>query len=456
MPHASQANPGARTSVRPQARNQRRCSLPTLIRAWLSRDHWQWLSLRGACLLMACLLCLGAAAPAAADVFLLASGGQLRGRWINRDEKPLVAYQIELAGGGQLTLDRDQVRQAMFERPERQEYDRRVTEHADTVEDHWKLAEWCREHTLPAERNAHLERILELDSEHQPARQALGFAKQGDRWVTTRELRKEIGLQYYRGKWRLAQEIELIERRSKRKLAEKEWIVRLKKLREALSGERAEWAYKSIKEINDPHALPALTQLYVAERYRNVKLLYVEVFGQIGGGDASKLLIALSLNDQDEEVRYACVEQIVRLRPPGDVKTYIAALKDANNLRVNRAAFALAELGDKSAIEALINALVTRHSVTYTPPGASADAISSSFSTGPESSRSGPLGPSSGSGLSTGSGAQTRVYDVPNQQVLSALVRLTDGTSFNFDRASWNNWYSAYKNRSTDLNARRE
>ncbi len=369
-----------------------------------------------------------------ADVIILHNGGVVRGQWLNRSASPAATYLIETESGGRLTLDKSQVKEAIRQSPSSFEYEQLAPSVADTADEQWDLAEWCRQRQLIEQRTAHLLRIIELEPDHAAARRALGFSQIGGQWVTTEEWKRKQGYELYRGKWRLAQDIELLKAEHQREQHEREWQGRLKRWRATLGTDKTGESRGAILAIRDPHAVKALAEYLQQEKYRGPKLLYVEVLGEIGNGPAIAALIHASLNDPDEEVFHASVDQLVLLKPPKAVTDYINALKDENNVRVNRAAAALARLGDTTAIVPLIDALVTSHRIVITPAGSSPDAVTTSFS-------------STGTGFSMGNKTQTGVVRVPNPQVLSALVKLSGGVSFNFDQQAWHNWYAAEKPR---------
>jgi len=157
-------------------------------------------------------------------------------------------------------------------------------------------------------------------------------------------------------------------------------------------------------------------------------------------------LIQLSLNDLDEEIRIASLDEIVRLNPPGAVETYVKTLKDKNNVRLNLAGAALGQLGDASAVAPLIDALVTTHTIVIRPrKGRSKGATSVSFQKdgGGTSGGSNPV-PEMGTTMTTGNRTKVIHKTVSNQDVLQSLVVLT-GQSFGFNQAAWKHWYEAEK-----------
>src|SRR5262245_60232633 len=118
-------------------------------------------------LLLALFVLSSLPVAARADIFVLANQGEIRGDLRNRNESPRRTYQIDVAGGGQITLDKEQVVEVRRESPAQLEYERRRAAAADNVADHWALAEYCRQNLMLANREQHLRRILELDPEHE-------------------------------------------------------------------------------------------------------------------------------------------------------------------------------------------------------------------------------------------------------------------------------------------------
>ncbi|HEX4148125.1 MAG TPA: hypothetical protein VHY20_04020, partial [Pirellulales bacterium] len=210
-------------------------------------------------LLPAICVVLGFAASAArADTFVLASGGKVEGTLANPQESPREKYVIKVAAGGEITLARDQVKEIIRKRPAEVDYDKIRATYPDTVEGQWALAEWCREQHLSEARKVHLKRVLELDPDHAAARGALGYSKFDGQWKTQPEVMSERGYVDYKGRWRLPQEVEILEQQRKAELAEKTWISNLKRWREWLASGRSQEATKLIQDIRDPSAVAAI------------------------------------------------------------------------------------------------------------------------------------------------------------------------------------------------------
>ena len=398
---------------------------------------------------IAALLTGAVAAPAGADIFVLANRGEVHGQLVNRDESPRKTYVIKTTSGGQVTLDAKQVVQVQPQSAAEMKYDRYLVDCPNTAEGHWIMAEWCRKNHLYPQRETHLKRIIDIDPEHAQARRGLGYSQIGGRWVTQEQVMLENGYvksKFAPGKWVLPQEEALLEQRDKVTRARLGWNAKLKQWSGWLSTDKASEAVASIKAISDPFAVPALAKYLGTEQRRPVRMLYLGALSRINEPPALDVLVGVSLNDTDDEVRLSALEAVVTQQYEPAVAHYVQALKAQDNVVVNRAAVALGELGNRTAVGPLIDALVTTHKfkIQKGQPGQTAAA----FGNGP--------GIGGGGGFTFG-GSSTKIIEqqLKNPAVLQALVKLTEGTSFNYDTKAWKNWFVAQRKPAT-LDARRD
>ncbi len=244
--------------------------------------------------------------------------------------------------------------------------------------------------------------------------------------LSPQELMTARGFVRYRGMWRTVQEIELIERSDRVNLAQREWTIRLERLRKRLDDPRqAEAAVEEIREIADPFAVPALAAALGKERMPRVRADYVEALSHIRGAEAMTALVSVAVDHADLETRILAVERLVDIGPEMAAQAIAGALGGADNARINRAAEALGRLGSASAVGPLIGALETEHMLVA---GGGA----------PEGSTTATFTPSGG-GLSMGGGPKRQKTRVQNQRVLEALVKIT-GENFDWNTAAWRAW----------------
>lgn len=384
------------------------------------------------------LALLNSSTAIALDILTLESGGTVQGEWLNRDEQPLTHYRVRTSAGVIISLQLTQVRQTAQDRPALSDYQQLLPTFRDTAADQWKLAEWCKVQQLAAERNVHVARVLELDESHAGARRALGYVLVDGQWIRHATAKRQDGFELYKGRWRTIQEIELLEVTAKRELAEREWLQKIRRWRRDLETDKAREAAENLTKIQDPVAIAPLVVVIKDDTNRRVKMMFVDVIGELTGSAAVQALVNVSLTDTDEELFHYCLDKIVKLNPPHVADSYIKALKNSNNITINRAGIALGRLGDRSAIAPLIAALVTTHTKTVGPTGRGAgDSYSQSFSSSSDGT--------GGNNFRANEGPKTYVYRVQNQHVLDGLTQLARGVSFGYDTRAWQYWHSQEK-----------
>jgi len=372
-----------------------------------------------------------------ADVFILTQGGELVGELLNPDESPRQSYAVKTPEGVVLTLASNQVKQVLRPKPEEVEYQAIRSQYPDTTEGQWNLAEWCKEKKLAAYRRAHLERVLELDPNHEAAHKALGHVKIDGKWTTQREQLNSQGLRFYRGRVRTQQEIDILEEKQRTNTAEKDWAQKIDRLISRLGSDQAEEARNALLAIRDPAAVKGLAAALKRSPYPPVRIILAQTLAGIGTHEAVMALAFSSIEDPVEEVRLTCLELLKKKKDPAAVEYFVGRLsvKKSNNVQINRAAVALKVMEARSAIGPLIDSLITVHKVRN--PNFNPNQMSTTFGTGP--------GGGGGMGMGMGSGPKYFVQSVRNPDVLDALVALTGQAALGFDVPAWRAWLAAQK-----------
>jgi len=366
--------------------------------------------------------------PARADVFLLSSGGQVEGEFLNRDEVPRTRYVVRLESGGELVLPAKAVSNVVVRTEVQRRYEELLPKMPPTVEGHWKMAEWCRERSLEALRETHLREILKLDPEHEKARSLLGYQRLSGRWMTTEEYRQGLGYVRHGTDWRLPQELELLLAREQWRKEELEWKQKLRILRGKVGRKGGERALEEIRAIRDPAATAALVQLLDGrDESRDMKMLYLDVLGRLGSPGAVNALAKRSIYEDDSAIREKALDLLQRFASPRLAESVAERLRDDNNTIVNRAALVLERFGERGVTPELIDALTTKHKQTL----GSGSGITPSFSG------------DGGAGLSMGGGPKVVVSELQNGAVLAALTALYPGAGFGYDKVLWKRWYAA-------------
>lgn len=361
---------------------------------------------------------------ARADIFHLADGGEVTGRLVERGSEG--QYIVEAQLGARITLAEKQVKEVVRQSEEQSEYDSRSRALPDTVAAHRSMVAWCKERGLTELADHHLQRILDLDPQDEQARTALGFQRHRGKWLTRDEVMAARGLRFYDGAYRTEQDIALRERDKQIANAEVEWLRQLKLWRRWLDTRRAAEAHANLLGVTDPAAASSVVKMLESERDEEVRLLWIDLLGQIRHPASMRVLIDLSIVEPSRDTRIRCIEHLLAMDQAIDIQPYVKALRSKNNETINVAAEALGRIGNTEAISPLIDALVTTHKFQV----GSAGGIGAAFS------RDG----TGGGGLSAGAPAIIE-EDLENAEVRRALVILSQSQDFGFNKTAWSRWH---------------
>jgi HEAT repeat protein len=402
-----------------------------------------------------------AAAPVRADLVRLRNGGEIRGEVDKSEGVDGPTVTIESLSGIVVTVPRDEVEFVTYRRLVVEEYETRDRHTPHEVAAQWELAEWCKQQGLVAERERHLERVVELETDHAEARKALRHVRQDGVWMSREESMRRQGYVEYRRRWITPEELALIEQTEAERDAEQEWYANVRRLvigLEHRSPQRRQEAVAELSLIADPHAVPALVKNLAEHENKAVRLLYVNVLGNVPGGAGVGPLVDRSLYDANYEVRYRAVNVLVEENRPAAAGLYVQSLKSDDNQVVRRAANALARFGGEQVVPDLVDALVTRHEYRVAQQS-TGDTLGFRTDGGgmvnPGQTSLPPdlqaLAQSGGAIVRTPTNPHARVkwvnvkYDVRNAEVLTALVKLT-GQDFGYDERTWRLWWASKKN----------
>ena len=368
------------------------------------------------------------------DTFHLKSGGVIEGELLNADERPRMSFRIRVDDASTITIDAKDVRRVIQDSPAKRAYDRMLPRMPATSEGNWRMSQWCAKNKLADLEQFHLEEVLRLDPNHQDARKRLGYTNIDGRWVKPREHQKENreeqGYRMFAGRWRVEQEIALIERRERQEREIVKWRQNIRRWRGWLKGRRADAALNEFRAINDPAAASVLADELKKESNEKVKALFVETLGRLETPASTTALVQFALEDDDANLRDQCLAELAKRNTPQLASQFTRALGSGNPQQIERAAVALADLNVKSSIPYLIDALTTKQRRKVGNPGQ----ISPAFS------RNGSGTP----GFNLGVSGKPKIVErtLQHRSVLQALVALSGGANFQYDKAKWKSWYA--------------
>lgn len=385
------------------------------------------------------------AGPARAEVFVLKSGGRVEGEFLNPGREPGSAFQLRTEEGLHLSLGEDLVHRVIVKSDVEKEYEAERLTMGNTAEDHWAMAERCKEAGLLAERKRHLTEVVRLEPDHKEARAALGYTLYGHKWMTQEEYLTSRGYVRHKGSWWTRQHQALDDARDTREAAEIKWRQQIKTWLGQLGTGRHAAAIAGLEQIREPTAGPALADILGDSKSpRAWRLMCLQILNKLPPGAATGTCVRLALDETDEQIRDKCLEELVRLGPHIVLGAFLNELRNdketpaSKNARINRAAFCLHRFGDKDATLPLINALVTEHYVILNPDQAGGG-LPVNFNAG------GPVGqgtPGGLGGMSMGGKPKKVSVKGHNQFVLGALTSMYPGVNFHYDVEQWKDWYT--------------
>lgn len=411
-------------------------------------------------------LCFGVAGVTRGDVVRLKSGGEVRGKIVKTGAaKPSDQLTLESLTGATIIVPREEVG-LIIQRPlVVEEYESRLRQLPDTLEAHWQMAEWCKSKSLVEQRKTHLQRVIDFDSDHEPAHLALGHVWKDGGWVDYDEYMAARGYVKHKGRYITQQELELVEKTAAELKREQEWYPKVRLWAGWLTGrdaDRAQQGLTAIRAIQDDDASPAVDRFLGEHAAREVRMLGIEVLTKSGGLKAAKALVKLVLRDNNPEVRFAALQGIPESQFEAVQPLFIKELRNENNAVVCRAGQALSRVGDERAVPNLIESLVTTHRYQVRVPGNGAPTYTFAAD-GSGMMQSGGLPPDIEAGLRTGQypngvvvvntptpGSQLQQRNVlvrvdhQNAEVLATLQKLS-GENYGYDERLWRLWWAAKK-----------
>ncbi|MBL8851350.1 MAG: HEAT repeat domain-containing protein, partial [Planctomycetaceae bacterium] len=328
------------------------------------------------------------------------------------------------------------------------------------------LAEWCKANSLRDQRAEQLLLLLDVEPDHEEARGILGHKLHNGKWLTRDEWYAARGYVPHEGKWVTLQERDLLMKSEGERAAETAWYPKIRQWYNWASGrnpQRMAEARANFDAVTDPDAVPALVNFLGGNNDAQVRLLCVQLLGQMAGPKPVEPLVRKSLYDDEHAVRIAARQAIHEDQYSLALEHYVPELKSDSNTVIQRAAVAIRDMGDMTCVPYLIQALVTHHRWKIEVPSNNTQ----SFTVGPNgevgmgNGQTGWLPPEVQGLAATGQlpyGAiilqpnqprTTRVVtikgDVKNADVLEALKKLT-GQDFGYNKRQWEVWYQTQAN----------
>jgi hypothetical protein len=260
------------------------------------------------------------------------------------------------------------------------EYTSRLISMSDTAAAHVELAKWCQARGLADRALKHWQEAIARDPECAEARAALGYVKRNMRWVQAEEATPALPAADPAAAPAPAAAPEdpmLAQRRGA--LAREIQEIFSQHLLSPDDATRA-GGRQRLMQIRDPAAAEPIVRILSAGN-DDTRRLACQALAGIPGEDAARLLAKFVLADESREVRRAAVSALAS-RDGSRGLAYLMNGLNGSSKSLDRAAYALGEIGDLHAAPALIAHLKTPETKVLKAPdtGRSSDRGSYFFS----------------------------------------------------------------------------
>ena len=362
------------------------------------------------------------------DQLLLKSGASLTGIIGDAPEDKSEPISFVSSTGDSMLLDRALISKIEKVDSVAQRYNDSLGQMKDDAQSHRDMITWCEEQDRGRSRFRsqilfHRKRILFFEPNDRPTRTKLGytFLKDENRWVDEEQFWSQQGYTP-KGDSKLFDE-------TQGKLGEfnEQLIAKRKKFgtwQRSLRRMSHREAVDSLVAIADPQLMPEIYKKFSDSNDKGLRAVYTEVFAAARPTSSAAIhgLVTAVMDDgSDIALDFLMQDDFNRSQIAIDFTKFLVSKK---NGQVQRAGFALGELGLASAILPLSQALVTNHQTSAATQNSGATRTQ---------------GNAGGESYTFGNKAAT-FRDFRNEAVLGALRKIT-GQDFGYSKEAYQKWY---------------
>jgi hypothetical protein len=278
---------------------------------------------RSAAALFLAIFLIGA--DSRADVVELRGGGQVEGTVTRTTQEKAPYAVVQVDPKLRIAIPESQIARVAAS-ADLEEYSKQAKATPDDADAQYELARWCKGKTLPAQYRHHLQRAIAIDPDHAKARAALGFVDHEGKWIRYSQLQKERGLISVAGRYRLPEEVALLDAQSEVDVDAKRWVREISRLRAAVlrGGDKGAQASAALAAIEDPRAAPAMAAELVenVKQPQSLRLFWIERLYVFANRPALEALAKVGLNDPDSVIREKALEVMSKIAPASAIATY--------------------------------------------------------------------------------------------------------------------------------------
>lgn len=305
---------------------------------------------------------------------------------------------------------------------------------ADNVESHRKVVDWASGKGLPDLVQAHYQRIVELSPDDITAWSALQYQQTSLGYVPRDRYWRSKGMIRQGVRWRIPQDLAIAENMENRRKEEFTIASTLSGIERDFggTGQRAVAARQKLATLTQPAAVGPMAKLIGETRNESLRReLLATLFRNESPASVAAALAGLIVQEDNASWRNELIAAVERLPNEGALQRLQSRLSNNNPGKddpavINRAAEAIALIGDFRSIPRLIEVLQTKHIIDR-----SSAATNAAFRS------------DGGISFSPSGGNKKISYVNDNDMVLYALERIT-GEHFGYSAADWRAWYARF------------
>ncbi len=298
-----------------------------------------------------CLM-LGLIPATRGDNIYLNNGTMVEGRTAPDDD----ASAVELTTpSGKLLVPRSVIARIVPGPTRLELYEQEKSAQPLTTSRHLEIAQWCRDNGLIEKEREEIRRALEIDPTHVAALEAAGYVPLGDVWIKA---------QADADRFKPSENEQAYTDRVVRQLLQG-WQLQVRAIRE--SWLRSASARKSgpatsaegkarILKLSEPLALPAICKV-LSDSNDHGRRVMVEALAASPLDVAILNLVALSVLDEDDDIRRTAGEAVATIPDPRIGSALRLILRSREDQLIRRAATMLGLSRDRQAVADLITAL---------------------------------------------------------------------------------------------------
>ncbi len=222
-----------------------------------------------------------------------------------------------------------------------------------------ELGNWCRLNNLPDEARLHFKRAIELQPEDQKARQAAGFVRYENKWLTREEVLASQGKVLYKGKEMGIAEADALRQREEEQRLQNEGYSKAWRLLQTLDGTAGNYERNRAELVQMGRLAMGAVLRSTDDGNPRVRALCLDLLGADTTDETRKELFARLRYEERADLVRKVAQQLAKRQERDRIlqQTLDWCIRAPNNVTRQRTWLVLRYIGDKRVIPVLLDAV---------------------------------------------------------------------------------------------------